>query len=136
MFGLSKVFSSETNKKVKELQPLVDQINGLESEFSGLSDESLKAKTLEFKAELAAGKTLDDILPKLSLRSEKHRSEPSASVILMFNLSVVLSCIKHGIAEMKTGEGKTLVATLPAYLNALERQRCSYCHGQRLSLTS
>jgi preprotein translocase subunit SecA len=119
MFGLSKVFSSETNKKVKELQPLVDQINGLESEFSGLSDESLKARTLEFKAELAAGKTLDDIVPHAfaAVREASKRTLGQRHFDVQLVGGIIMH--QHGIAEMKTGEGKTLVATLPAYLNAL-----------------
>ena len=116
---LSKVFKSYSEKEVKRVMPIVDSINELEESISKLSDEELKNKTTEFKAQLKEGKTLDDILPEAFAVVR----EASKRVLGMRHFDVLLigGIILHQgrIAEMKTGEGKTLVATLPAYLNAL-----------------
>ena len=119
MSFLNKIFKSYSDKEVKRVMPLVDQINGLEDAMTKLSDEELRAKTAEFKGRLANGETLDDILPEAFAVVR----EASKRVLGMrhFDVQLIGGIILHQgrIAEMKTGEGKTLVATLPAYLNAL-----------------
>ena len=114
-----KLFKSYSEKEVKRVMPLVNKINGLEPEMEKLSDEELRAKTDYFKKELKDGKTLDDILPEAFAVVR----EASKRVLGMrhFDVQLIGGIILHQgrIAEMKTGEGKTLVATLPAYLNAL-----------------
>ena len=116
---LSSVFKSYSEKEVKRVMPIVEEINNLEETISKLSDEELKAKTAEFKKKLADGSSLDDILPE----SFAVVREASKRVLGMrhFDVQLIGGIILHQgrIAEMKTGEGKTLVATLPAYLNAL-----------------
>ena len=114
--GLFKTYSE---KEVKRVMPIVKKINGLEDEISKLSDEELRGKTQGFKKELENGKTLDDILPEAFAVVR----EASKRVLGMrhFDVQLIGGIILHQgrISEMKTGEGKTLVATLPVYLNAL-----------------
>ena len=114
--GLFKTYSE---KEVKRVMPIVKKINELEGEISKLTDEELRAKTAEFKKELEKGKTLNDILPEAFAVVR----EASKRVLGMrhFDVQLIGGIILHQgrIAEMKTGEGKTLVATLPVYLNAL-----------------
>jgi preprotein translocase subunit SecA len=116
---LTKVFGSQNERELRRLQPVVDQINALEPAIQALSDEELKAQTGIFKQRIEQGETLDDILPEAfatvreaSLRTLKMRH---------FDVQLIGGIVLHQgkIAEMKTGEGKTLAATLPAYLNAL-----------------
>ena len=115
--GLFKTYSE---KEVKRVKPLVAKINALEEEMGKLSDSELRGKTNYFKKQLADGKTLDDILPE----AYAVVREASKRVLGMrhFDVQLIGGIILHQgrIAEMKTGEGKTLVATLPVYLNALE----------------
>ena len=115
----SKIFGTYSEKEVKRVMPIVDKINGLEPEISKLSDEELTGKTQEFKKRLNEGETLDDILPEAFAVVR----EASKRVLGMrhFDVQLIGGIILHQgrIAEMKTGEGKTLVATLPVYLNAL-----------------
>ena len=115
----NKIFKSYSEKEVKRIMPIVEKINELEEETSKLTDEQLKNKTNEFKKELEEGKTLDDILPEAFAVVR----EASKRVLGMrhFDVQLIGGIILHQgrIAEMKTGEGKTLVATLPVYLNAL-----------------
>ena len=115
----SKIFCTYSEKEVKRVMPIVDKINGLEPEISKLSDEELTGKTQEFKKRLNEGETLDDILPEAFAVVR----EASKRVLGMrhFDVQLIGGIILHQgrIAEMKTGEGKTLVATLPVYLNAL-----------------
>ncbi|HEY4509091.1 MAG TPA: preprotein translocase subunit SecA [Candidatus Paceibacterota bacterium] len=116
---LDKLFGSESSRTLKEIQPLVDKINALESGISVLSDAELKAKTPEFKKRLVQGETLDDLLPEafavVREASKRCHDERHFDVQLMGGI-----VLHHGsIAEMRTGEGKTLIATLPAYLNSL-----------------
>ena len=115
--GLFKTYSE---KEVKRVRPLVDKINGLEPEIQKLSDNELRGKTDEFKERLKKGETLDDLLPEAFAVVR----EASKRVLGMrhFDVQLIGGIILHQgrIAEMKTGEGKTLVATLPVYLNALE----------------
>ncbi len=119
---LNKIFKSYSEKEVKRVQPLVNKINNLEPEMEKLSDSELMAKTPYFKQLLKEGKTLDDILPEAFAVVR----EASKRVLGMrhFDVQLIGGIILHQgrIAEMKTGEGKTLVATLPVYLNALEEK--------------
>ena len=114
------LFKSYSEKEVKRVQPIVNKINALEPEMQKLTDGELRAKKDEFKKMLAEGKTLDDILPEAFAVVR----EGAKRVLEMrhFDVQLIGGIILHQgrIAEMKTGEGKTLVATLPAYLNALE----------------
>ena len=114
-----KLFKSYSEKEVKRIMPLVNKINALEPEIEKLSDDKLKGKTDYLKKQLKDGKTLDDILPEAFAVVR----EASKRVLGMrhFDVQLIGGIILHQgrIAEMKTGEGKTLVATLPAYLNAL-----------------
>ncbi len=115
-----RLFKTYSEKEVKRVRPLVNKINGLEEEISKLSDSELRGKTEYFKKQLKEGKTLDDILPEAFAVVR----EASKRVLGMrhFDVQLIGGIILHQgrIAEMKTGEGKTLVATLPVYLNALE----------------
>jgi len=121
MLGLAKkLFGSSNERKVKTFQARVAKINALEPEYAALSDDALKAKTDEFKDRLAKGQSLDDILNEAFATVR----EASKRVLGMrhFDVQLVGGMVLHfsGISEMRTGEGKTLVATLPTYLNALE----------------
>ncbi len=117
---VDKIFGTHSERELKRIEPLVDQIEELRPAMQALSDEELKGKTAEFKKRLADGATLDDLLPeafavvreaaKRVLNMEHYRVQLIGGIILH----------QGRIAEMRTGEGKTLVATLPAYLNALE----------------
>jgi len=115
----SKIFKSYSEKEVKRVMPIIEKINGLESEMEKLSDIELREKTTEFKNRLQKGETLDDILPEAFAVVR----EGSKRVLGMrhFDVQLIGGIILHQgrIAEMRTGEGKTLVATLPVYLNAL-----------------
>ena len=116
---LTKIFGSRNQRLLKTLQKTVRDINALESALEQLSDEALKAKTPELKARLAAGATVDSILPEAFAVCR----EASKRVLKMrhFDVQLIGGMVLHQgkIAEMGTGEGKTLMATLPAYLNAL-----------------
>ena len=121
MLGFAKkLFGSSNERKVKALSARVAKINAYEAEYAALSDEALKGKTDEFKARLEKGETLDDILNEAFATVR----EASKRVLGMrhFDVQMVGGMVLHfsGISEMRTGEGKTLVATLPTYLNALE----------------
>ena len=116
---LKKIFGDYSQKEVKKIRPLCNKVLDLEKEYEKLTDEQLQAKTPEFKQRLANGETLDDILPEAFAACR----EASWRVIGLkhFPVQIIGGIILHQgrIAEMRTGEGKTLVATLPAYLNAL-----------------
>jgi preprotein translocase subunit SecA len=114
-----KIFGSANDRRVKAYQSRVNAINGLEAELAALSDEALRARTEAFKAEVAAGKTLEDILVPAfaTVREAAKRTLGQRPFDVQLMGGMVLH--ERGIAEMKTGEGKTLVATLPVYLNAL-----------------
>ena len=115
----TKIFGTPSQRELKKIQPMVDKILGLEDEYKNLSEEALKAKTQEFKDRLAQGETLDDLLPEAFAAIR----EASDRVLGMrpYPVQLIGGIILHQgrIAEMKTGEGKTLVAILPCYLNAL-----------------
>ena len=116
--------TDSNEKELKRLQPIVDDINSLEPEFQKLSDAELRARTDEFKARLKNGETLDDILPEAfaAVREAARRTIGERH----FDVQLIGGIVLHQgkIAEMKTGEGKTLVATLPLYLNALSGDGC------------
>jgi len=115
-----KVFGSQSRREIKRIMPIVEKIEALESEMQNLSDEALKNKTNEFKEALKAGKTLDDIqVEAFAVAKEAARRVLGLNA---YKVQVIGGIVLHqgNIAEMKTGEGKTLMATLPVYLNALE----------------
>ena len=116
---LKKIFGDYSSREIKRITPIKDKVLALDEEYSKLTDEELKAKTPYFKERLANGETLDDILPEAFAACR----EASWRVLGMkhFPVQILGGIVLHQgrIAEMKTGEGKTLVATLPAYLNAL-----------------
>ena len=116
----SKIFGTHSQHEVKRILPIVDKIEALAPEFEKLTDEELQAKTPEFKERLANGETLDDILPEAYATVR----EAATRVLGMrhYHVQLIGGVILHQgrITEMRTGEGKTLVSTLPAYLNALE----------------
>jgi preprotein translocase subunit SecA len=116
---LGKVFGTAHQREMKRLQPIVNAINALEPQIKALSDSALQAKTPEFKQRLANGETLDQILPEAFAVCR----EASQRVLGMrhYDVQLIGGMVLHRgtIAEMRTGEGKTLVATLPVYLNAL-----------------
>ena len=122
MFGelIKKIVGSKNDRELKRIRPLVDQINQLEQQVSPLSDDQLRAKTSEFKERIEKGESLDQILPEAfavvreaakRVLGERH-----------YDVQLIGGIVLHEgtIAEMATGEGKTLVSTLPAYLNALK----------------
>ena len=116
---LKKLFGTSSEKELRAIKPIVDKIEALDGEYSKLTDEQLKAKTPEFKQRIANGESLDDILPEAFAACR----EAAWRVLGLkpYRVQLIGGIILHQgrIAEMKTGEGKTLVATLPAYLNAL-----------------
>jgi preprotein translocase subunit SecA len=119
MAFLDKIFGTESEKALKAIYPVVAEINALEGVMSALSDDELRAKTTEFKNRISSGETLDNILPEaFSVVREASRRTLGQR---HFDVQLIGGIVLHrgGIAEMKTGEGKTLVATLPLYLNAL-----------------
>ena len=118
--GLIKsLFGDSSSRELKSIYPIVDKIEAMADEYKAMTDAQLQAKTVEFKERLANGETLDDILPEAFATAR----EAADRVLGMrpYRVQLVGGVVLHQgrIAEMKTGEGKTLVATLPAYLNAL-----------------
>ncbi|EEZ10609.1 preprotein translocase subunit SecA, partial [Brucella melitensis bv. 3 str. Ether] len=115
-----KIFGSSNDRRVKTLRQRAEQITALEKNYENLTDEQLQAKTAEFRAALAEGKSLDSLLPDAFATAR----EAAKRVLGMrpFDVQLIGGMVLHerGIAEMRTGEGKTLMATLPVYLNALE----------------
>ena len=115
---LEKIFGNYSDKEIKKIMPIIKKINDLEPSISPLTDEELKAKTPEFKERLANGETLDDLLPEAFAVVR----EAAKRVLGMRHFDVQLIggvVLQQGrIAEMRTGEGKTLDSTCPAYLNA------------------
>ncbi|MFZ5559768.1 MAG: preprotein translocase subunit SecA, partial [Patescibacteria group bacterium] len=117
---LYKIFGDPNKRYLKKIQPMVDEINKLEPRFERFSNEELKNKTIEFKDRLEKGASLDEILPEAfaAVREAAKRTLKQRHFDVQLMGGIVLHQGK--IAEMKTGEGKTLAATLPLYLNALE----------------
>jgi preprotein translocase subunit SecA len=116
---IGSIFGSQNERELKKLAPLVEQINSLDEETIALTDEQLKSKTVEFRKRLTDGATLDDLLPEAfaCVREASRRAIGLRHFDVQMMGGIVL--YRGKIAEMKTGEGKTLVATLPVYLNAL-----------------
>ncbi len=116
---IKKIFGDYSSRELKSIYPIVDKIEAMADEYKAMSDEALRAKTTEFRERLANGETLDDILPEAfaAVREAADR----VLGLRPYRVQLVGGVVLHQgrIAEMKTGEGKTLVATLPAYLNAL-----------------
>src|SRR5512145_3133925 len=116
---LTKIVGTQNDRELKRLRPRVAEINDFEDRIKALNDEQLRGKTAEFKARLANGEALDDLLPEAFAVVR----EAGRRVLQMrhYDVQLIGGMVLHNgtIAEMKTGEGKTLVATLPAYLNAL-----------------
>jgi len=123
MLGLGtlakKVFGTPNDRKVKATRPLIEKINALEPEFEALNDEGLMAKTAELRARATSGEDLDSLLPEAFANCREAAKR--ALGLRAFDVQLMGGIFLHqgNIAEMKTGEGKTLVATFPAYLNAL-----------------
>ncbi len=116
---LTRVFGSQQDRDIKRMQPLVEQINALEPILEALTDEQLRAKTEEFRARLASGEDLDDLLPE-AFAVVREASKRTLGM-RHYDVQLIGGIVLHRgeIAEMKTGEGKTLMSTLPVYLNAL-----------------
>ena len=116
---ISKIFGTYSERELKSIYPIVDKIEALEDDYRAMTDAQLQAKTAEFKERLANGETLDDILPEAFATAR----EAADRVLGMrpYRVQLVGGIVLHQgrIAEMTTGEGKTLVATMPVYLNAL-----------------
>jgi len=129
---LKKIFGSRNDRLLKQYKRIVAQINSLEQGIASLDDAALQAKTAEFKSKLAAGQTIDEILPEAFAVVR----EASKRVMNMrhFDVQMIGGLALHQgkISEMRTGEGKTLTATLPVYLECLNRKWRSRCHCQRL----
>ena len=121
MFKLisQKIFGTANDRLLKSFQPIIEKINNLEKEFESFCDADLIKKTLEFKNQVREGKSLDEILPEAFaiVREASKRTLKQRHYDVQLLGGIILH--KGMISEMKTGEGKTLVATLPAYLNAL-----------------
>ena len=120
MSKLTKIFGTHSQRELKRIYPIVDKVESYRDQMVALSDDELQAKTKEFKDRLEKGETLDDLLPEAYATVR----EAARRVLGMehYRVQIIGGIILHQgrIAEMKTGEGKTLVSTLPAYLNALE----------------
>ena len=116
---LTKLFGTNMAKEIKRIDPIVRKIEALEEEYKGLTDAQLQAKTAEFKERYQKGETLDDLLPEAFATCREAADRVLG--LRPYRVQLIGGVILHQgrIAEMKTGEGKTLVATLPAYLNAL-----------------
>ena len=119
---INKIFGTHSQHELKRIKPIVDKILGMREQWVALSDEELQHKTVEFKERLAKGETLDDILPEAfaTVREASRRVLGEEHYPVQLTGGIVLH--QGRIAEMRTGEGKTLVSTLPAYLNALEEK--------------
>ena len=127
---LRKVFGSRNDRLIKQYAQAVKRVNAFESAVQALSDEQLRAKTVEFRERHANGESLDDLLPEaFAVVREASKRELG---MRHFDVQLIGGMVLHHgkIAEMRTGEGKTLVATLPSYLNAISRtamRRSSSC---------
>ena len=119
MSFFEKIFGTFSDKELKKIKPLADKVLALDSQMQALSDEQLKAKTAEFKQRLANGETLDDLLPEAF--AVCREADWRVLGLKPYPVQVIGGIVLHRscIAEMQTGEGKTLVATMPVYLNAL-----------------
>jgi hypothetical protein len=129
---LQKIFGTKHERELKKMRPKVAAINDLEPKMRALSDDDLRGLTAKYKERIDNGESLDALLPEAFATCR----EAGRRVLNMrhFDVQLIGGMVLHrgAIAEMKTGEGKTLVATLPSYLNALSRQGGAHRHGQRL----
>ena len=118
---IKNIFRDENTKELEKVQPIVDEVNVLETDMQGLSDQELKNKTTEFRKRISAGETLDELLPEAFAVVREAAQRSTEQKFRHFDVQLIGGVILHQgrIAEMKTGEGKTLAATLPVYLNAL-----------------
>jgi Preprotein translocase subunit SecA (ATPase, RNA helicase) len=125
-----KIFGSYSDRELKRINPIVNKIEALDSQIQSLNDEELRAKTDEFKERLSKGETLNDILPEAFavVREAAWRTIG----LKHYRVQLIGGIVLHQgrISEMRTGEGKTLVATAPAYLNALAGKGCSYSYSK------
>src|SRR5947209_5944712 len=116
---LTRLGGDPSEREIKKIRPLVDQVNAREDDYQALSDDALRDKSTEFRGRLLAGETLDDLLPDAfaAVREAARRTIGKRH----YDVQILAGAVLHSgqIAEMRTGEGKTLVATLPLYLNAL-----------------
>ena len=127
-----KIFGNANDRRLKSYAPTVQAINALEAEVEQLSDDDLRARTTAFREQVENGAPLSELLvPAFATVREAARRTLGQR---HFDVQLVGGMVLNdgSISEMKTGEGKTLVATLPVYLNALQRQRCARGHRQRL----
>lgn len=117
---INSIFGSQNERELKKIKPVIDSINAFEKDYEKLSDEQLKNKTIEFRGRLSNGEALDNLLPE-AFAAVREASKRTIK-LRHFDVQLLGGYVLHKgmISEMKTGEGKTLVATLPAYLNALE----------------
>ena len=115
---LEKIFGTYSEREVKKLQLIADKIEALDDSMQSLSDEQLQAKTIEFKDRISKGESLDSLLPEAFAVCREASSRVLGKKHFRVQLLGGMVLHQGRIAEMKTGEGKTLVATLPAYLNA------------------
>ncbi len=129
---LDNIFGSHSDREIKRMMPIITAVEKYADQMAALSETDLQAQTARLKSRLADGESLDDILPEAFATVR----EASRRVLEMshFKVQLIGGIVLHQgrIAEMKTGEGKTLVATLPVYLNALTGQRRARGHSQRL----
>ncbi|HDM32009.1 MAG TPA: preprotein translocase subunit SecA [bacterium] len=124
MLNLKKIFGDQNEKYLKKIKPIVEKINSLEKEFEKIPDEKLKEKTLEFKERLKKGETLDDILPEAFALVREAAKRTLGQRHYDVQVMGAIALHEGKVVEMKTGEGKTLTATMPLYLNALEGKGC------------
>jgi len=115
----NKIFGTYSEREIKRIMPIVKKVNSLEEIIEKLSDEELKQKTEEFKGRLKKGETLDDILPEAF--AVVREASKRVLGLRHYDVQIIGGVVLHQgrVSEMRTGEGKTLVATLPSYLNAL-----------------
>ena len=120
-----KVFGTPNDRLIKSVRPIIDQINALEAEYEAFSDDQIKAKTEELAKKAMGGADLDDLL--VEAFANCREAARRALGLRAFDVQLMGGIFLHrgNIAEMKTGEGKTLVATFPAYLNALPAKACT-----------
>ncbi len=124
MLNLKKIFGDQNEKYLRKIRPVVEKINSLEKEFEKIPDEKLKEKTLEFKERLKKGETLDDILPEAFALVREAAKRTLGQRHYDVQVMGAIALHQGKVVEMKTGEGKTLTATMPLYLNALEGKGC------------
>ena len=118
--ALNKLFKSGNQQELNKIKPIISKINDLEKEFLNFSDDDFVKKTIKFKKDVAEGRDLEDILPEAFALVREASKQALGEKHYDVQLTGGIILHRGSIAEMKTGEGKTLVATLPAYLNALK----------------